>query len=272
MKKTVFLALTLLSLPVLAQDPPPQKIDISKLPKQTRVVDDVIVPVPSEIFTVLDKLGNPNWPATQRPIKGVAKPLGEQPQQALYLGTVIAEGFIAVEAKDAAEVKNIGRSVLALSQNLGVRDAVTKRSNAIVEKADKSDWAGVRQELDGALSEVKRALEQMRSGDLAQLVALGGWVRGTEALCQVVSQDYKPEGADLLHQPGLVNHFLGKVSSISNKNFKKHPLVLKSNDALTKIKPLIGNREGVVITKETVQSIGTISADLIKTVQTKPVE
>ena len=65
MKKTVFLALAILSLPVLAQDSPPQKIDISKLPKQTRVVDDVIVPVPSEIFTVLDKLGNPNWPGTQ---------------------------------------------------------------------------------------------------------------------------------------------------------------------------------------------------------------
>ena len=25
------------------------------------VVDDVVVPVPSEIFAVLDKLGEPNW-------------------------------------------------------------------------------------------------------------------------------------------------------------------------------------------------------------------
>jgi hypothetical protein len=272
MKKTAILALALVSIPLLAQDPP-KKIDVSKLPKQTRMVEDVIVPVPSEIFTVLDKLGNPNWSATQRPIKGVAKPLsGDRGQQALYLGTVIAEGFIAVEAKDAAEVKNIGRSVLSLSKNLGVEDAVVKRANAIVEEADKGNWVGVRRELDGALTEVKRALDIMKSSDLANLVALGGWVRGTEALCQVVMRDYNPEGADLLHQPGLVNHFLGKVAGLGNPRLKKEPLVTKSHDALIKIKPLIGTEEGTEIKKETVASIGQISADLVKSIQTKPTE
>jgi hypothetical protein len=268
MKKTVFLALAFLTIPVLAQDPP-QKIDVSKLPSQTRVVDDVIVPVPSEIFTVLDKLGKPNWVAVQRPIKGVAQPMGAPAQQALYLGTVIAEGFIAVEANDAEEVKNIGRSVLNLSKALGVQKAVTKRANAIVNEADKNDWPRVRQELDGALNEVKAALNEIRSPDLAHLVALGGWVRGTEALCEVVTRDYSRDGADLLHQPVLVNHFTGKLAGLKPR-MKKEALVTKSQTALTKIKPLIGNEEGAEIKKETVQSIGKISADLVKAIQTKP--
>jgi hypothetical protein len=38
-------------------DEPRQHIDVSKLPEQARLVDDVIVPVPSEVFGVLDKLG-----------------------------------------------------------------------------------------------------------------------------------------------------------------------------------------------------------------------
>lgn len=268
MKKTVLLALALVSLPVLAQDAPRQKIDVSKLPTQSRVVEDVIVPVPSEIFTVLDKLGKPNWIAVQRPIKGVAQPFGSQPQQALYLGTVIAEGFIAVEANDAEEVKNIGRSVLNLSKALGVQKAVTKRANAIVSEADAANWPGVRRELDGALSEVKQALMEIKSPELAQLVALGGWVRGTEALCEVVKASYSRDGADLLHQPVLLNHFSGKLAGLKER-FKKEPLVQKSQTALNKIRPLIGTEEGAEISKDTVTAIGTITADLIKAIQTK---
>jgi hypothetical protein len=268
MKKTVFLALALLSIPAIAQNPP-KKIDISKLPTQTRVVEDVIVPVPSEIFTVLDKIGRPNWAAVQRPIKGVAQPLGAEPQQALYLGTVIAEGFIAVEAQDAPEVINIGRSVLKLSQALGVEKAVQKRANAIIAAANKPDWPLVRQELDGALTVVKDALNKLQSPELAHLVSLGGWVRGTEALCEVIIRDYKPDAADLLHQPALVRHFIDRLDGLKDR-FKKEPLVSKSIEALSKIQPLIGNEEGKVIEKETVQKIGTVSSDLIKAIQTKP--
>ena len=79
MKKITLLAFSFLSATVLAE--PPAKIDVSRLPKESRVVDDVIVPVPSEIFGVLDKLGKPNWAGVLRPLKGVAKPFGEPPQQ-----------------------------------------------------------------------------------------------------------------------------------------------------------------------------------------------
>jgi hypothetical protein len=267
MKKTVFLALALLTFPAIAEEPA-AKIDISKLPKETRVVDDVIVPVPSEIFSVLDKLGNPTWPAFQRPIKGVAQPFGTRPQQALYLGTVIAEGFIAVEAKDSEEVKNIGRSVLNLSQALGVRDAVTKRANAIVKAAEKEDWPQVRSELDGALSVVKDALQQLGDSDLANLVALGGWSRGTEALCDVVTRDYSRDGADLLHQPMLLTNFAAKLNGLKPR-LKKEPLVTKAQNALNAITPPMSTPGGSVITKETVAEIGKIIAAFIKAIQTK---
>jgi hypothetical protein len=268
MKKTVFLALAILTLPTLAQDPP-AKIDVSKLPSQTRVIDDVVVPVPSEIFTVLDKLGRPNWVAVQRPIKGVAQPIGGRAQQAFYLGTVIAEGFIAVEATDAEEVKNIGRSVLNLSKSLNVDKAVSKRANAVVSAADAQDWVAVRKELDGALSEVKDALNELRDQDLAHLVALGGWLRGTEALCEVVTRDYSRDGADLLHQPMLLNHFSSKLSGMGGR-IAKEPLVGRAKKALTAIKPLIGDTEGAEISKEAVQNIGKITAEVVKAIQTKP--
>jgi len=262
------IALALVAPALLAQDQPPQKIDVSKLPKEARVVDDVIVPVPSEIFAVLDKLGKPEWIKVQRPLKGVAKAYPERPQTALFLGTVIAEGFIAVEAGDAAEVKNIGNSVIQLSDALGVRKAVTKRANAIVNASNDGDWPQVRKELDGALSEVKSALDALGSADLANLVALGGWVRGTEALCDVINKDYSKDRADLLHQPLLVRHFMGVLTDLKSR-LKKHPLVGKALKTLQGIEPLMGQEESADISPKSVKEIGTAAAGLVKEIQTK---
>jgi hypothetical protein len=270
MKITAILSAAILTLlPQVHAGEAPPKIDVSKLPQQSKMVDDVVVPVPSEIFSVLDKLGHPNWVAVQKPLKGVAKPFGEPAQQAFYLGTVIAEGFIAVEANDAAEVKNIGNSVLSLSASLGVRGEVVKRANAIIAAADKSDWPLVKRELDGALNEVKSALNQINSRDQATLVSLGGWVRGTEALCDVVTRDYSKDGADLLHQPALLSHFNGRLEGLG-KRTRKHPLVTKAQAALKAMAPLIGAAEGAEISEKSVKEIRDIAAGLVKEIQTKP--
>ncbi len=266
MKKTAILALTLLSASLLAE--PPAKIDVSNLPKQSRVMEDVIVPVPSEVFGVLDKIGKPVWPAVLRPIKGVAKPFGELPQQALYLGTIIAEGFIAVEAQDATEVKNIGRSVISLGTALGVGKVVTKRANAIITAADASEWQTVRKELDGALSDVKEAMVKLDSRDLANLISLGGWLRGTEALCAVVEKNYSRDGADLLHQPSLIQHFGAMLGGLKSRN-GKHPLVAKLATGLKNISPLVGLSDGAEISAKSVKEVSEIASGLVKAIQTK---
>ena len=90
--------------------PPPQQLDLEKLPTQAKVIDRVVVPVPNEVFAVLDKLGKPRWAGLIHRDTSKAKPAGEAPQIAMMLGTIIAEGFIAVEAEDAEEVKEIGRA------------------------------------------------------------------------------------------------------------------------------------------------------------------
>ncbi len=247
---------------------PLAKIDVSKLPQQSRVVDDVIIPVPSEIFGVLDKLGRPRWVEVLRPVKGVAKPFGDQSQVALYLGTVIAEGFVAVEAEDADQVQKIGRSVLSLSEALGVSKSVKKRANAIIDAGDKKEWRLVRQELDGALREVKGAMAELGSEQLSQLVSLGGWLRGTEALCEVVSRDYSRDGADLLHQPVLLEYFDEQLDGLKARS-RKNPLIGKIRTGFKDIRPLIGLTDGAEISAKSVHEVRAVTAGLVKAIQTK---
>jgi hypothetical protein len=41
---------------------PAKTIAVHQFPKEAKLVDQVVVPVPSEVFAVLDKLGKPRWP------------------------------------------------------------------------------------------------------------------------------------------------------------------------------------------------------------------
>ena len=245
--------------------PPPQRIDIANLPNEAMLVDQVLVPVPSEIFAVLDKIGKPNWREVMRPLENDRK-LSSREQIALLLGTVIADGFIAVEAEDGAELQVIGNNVLKLSDALGVRQSVVKRSNAILEAADKKDWPRVRKELDGALTDVRAAMIELDSEALAQLVSLGGWLRGTEALASVVIRDYTQDAAELLHQPALIDHFDRRITTMPEK-MRSDSLVAAMHKGLEEIRPLMGT--GAVIPEGAVQNIGGIAERLVEVIGVK---
>src|SRR4029077_2808175 len=96
-------------------DSAPSQIDLRKFPATQ--LDDVVVPLPSEVFNVLDKLGAPNWQGELR--EPIIKNRGERTQIALMLGAVVAEGFVAVEAADKERVQQIGRDVLELARAIG---------------------------------------------------------------------------------------------------------------------------------------------------------
>jgi len=144
---------TLISL-LVAQTPP--NTGVRQFPPQSTAIKGVLVPVPREIFDTLDKFANSNWRAVQRPKLAQQRPHSDQAETALLLGAVMAEGFTAVEAEDAGEVKSVGRAVLKLARGLGVEKAALRRSRSIVEHAERGDWAGVRKEWDGVLPDVQR--------------------------------------------------------------------------------------------------------------------
>lgn len=226
-------SLAFLASPVWA-DAPPKKIALSDFP--AAAVDEVVVPVPSEIFAVLDKLGNPNWKAQQR--NGKSQTPEDRARTALLLGNVIAEGFVAVEAEDAERVKELGRQVLTLAEAINVRKSVIARSKSITDKADHRDWTGVRYEFDGALQDVRGAMQELNDQDLSQLVSLGGWLRGTEVLTSVVQSGFSKDGAELLHQPELVNYFDHCIGSMGSR-LRKNPLVARIREVLRRIGPMI---------------------------------
>ncbi len=153
--KLCFFVLALVVIPAFAQTSSGQN---SQLSPQARLVHGIAVPVPKEIFRSLDQFRNANWRAVKRPEVARWKSHGDQAQIATLLGVVIAEGFIAVEAEDATEVKDLGRTVLALARGLGVEERALRRSRSIMELADEGEWAAARREWDGVLSDIQSGM------------------------------------------------------------------------------------------------------------------
>jgi hypothetical protein len=228
--KLTGLLLVAASLSVRGADTP-KHVDVKQLSKK---VEDVVVPLPNEVFGALNKLGGVNWREYVRNDKGAN--FTERPRIALLLGAVIADGFIAVQAEDAPTVKDIGQRVLSLSKAIGVSSSITAHAKAITDAADKRNWASVRQELDKTQSSVQAAMNEVHDEKLSQLVSLGGWLRGTEVLTAVVTKRYSAEGSELLHQPDLLNYFETRLQAMPEFNLK---LLQEIHSALVEVRPLI---------------------------------
>jgi hypothetical protein len=250
--KTSAALLAALSLSARAAEVP-KRVDVKQLSKK---VEDVVVPLPNEVFGALNKLGSVNWKEYVRTNKG--SNFTERPRIALLLGTVIADGFIAVQAEDAPAVRDIGQRVQTLARGIGVERSITPHAKAITEAADKRDWEGVRLELDRTQNSVEQAMNEVHDEKLSELVSLGGWLRGTQVLTAVVTKHFSVEGAELLHQPDLLVYFQTRLAAMPEFNL---PIVREIQDALGQVKPLIDvGKAG--ISPESVQKINAITTRL----------
>ena len=242
-----------LTLCVRAAEAPPKHIDVKQL---SRNVEDVVVPLPNEIFGALNKLGGVNWREYVRNEKG--NNFTERPRIALLLGSVIADGFIAVQAEDAPTVKDIGQRVLSLAKGIGVGNSITPHAKAITDAADHRNWGSVRQELDRTQNSVQRAMNEVGDQKLSQLVSLGGWLRGTEVLTAVVNRRFSEDGAELLRQPDLLSYFHTRLQGMPEFNMK---LLTDIQDALVEVKPMIDVGQGR-ISPDSVKRINDITTRL----------
>jgi hypothetical protein len=237
----------------------PRKIDVHRYSEN---INEVMVPLPNEIFSALGKLDSVNWKEFVRTNKGTN--FTERPRIALLLGTVIADGFIAVQAEDAPSVKEIGQRVVSLAKGIGVGNSIVPHAKAITEAADRRNWGAVRQELDRTQNSVQQAMNEVHDEKLSQLVSLGGWLRGTQVLTSVVDRHFSAEGAELLHQPDLLDYFQRKLTTMPEFNV---PVIGQIKSALIEVRPLIVTQNQ--ISPKSVKRINEITTRLDNEIVTR---
>jgi len=240
----------------------PRRLELDSFPAS--MIEDVIVPDPGELFALLDKLpGQPNWAGWVR--QDVPGPsTTDRTRLALWFGTMIADGFIAVQAENAEGVEGAGLRILELAESLSLRDAVLPHSRAILEACKARDWEQARMELDRTHQTVREQMERMRDDDLAQYVSVAGWVRGTEVLTRLIVDSYSREKAEILHQPDLADHFISRLGGLQGSGDPETDAEIQAMlDGLKSVRELMAMPPDETLSAESVERIHGICADLV---------
>ena len=228
--------------------------------------DALTIPTPGELFAALEKPGKPDWAGQYRtPIPMTYR---NRAQIALNLGGLIADGFIAVQAQDSQQVKNIGTDIIKLAKALGVSENVLSRGNSINEFAENSEWDTLHEELEATQNEVKASMQTHRDQDLVILVSLGGWIRGTQAVSAAVMKNYDEGSAKVLRQPAVVNFIKTKINDIS-PDLRNEPLVKSVSEQLTELERLVAFQAGKGPSVDEVRKLNEAVSKLMEEIQKK---
>ena len=224
-------------------------------------IDALSIPTPGELLAALNKLGKMDWSAKFRAPVATSDP--SRAKMALNLGGLIADGYIAVEAEDTQQVKNLGKDILALGKSLGVSKEILDRGKSLAEFADSKQWDVLKEELEATQNEVKDAMEQNKDTDLVTLVTLGGWLRGTEVLSSWIAEHYTEAGAKLLRQPGIVAFLGAKLEAMPEKT-KSENSVKKAQAKLKEIEAAVSFPTSAAPTQDAIKNLHKLIADLMK--------
>jgi len=231
--------------------------------------DSISIPTPGELFAALEKPGKTNWSGQYRgPMPMTYR---NRAQIALNLGGLIADGFIAVEAKDSQQVKNIGSDIIKLAKALGVSENLLRRGNSINEFAENDEWDTLQEELEATQNEVKSSMQSHSDQDLVILLCLGGWIRGTQVVSGVIMQNYDERSAKVLRQPALVSFMKSKINEISPQ-LRSEPLLRDVSEQLTGIEKLVSFPAGKAPSADEVRKVNEAVGKVMEKIESKTIE
>ena len=271
--RIIFAMIRLVALAILALIPivstagaeEAQHLSADQMAKAVRT-DSISIPTPGELFAALAKTGKINWSAQYR--GPIPMTYSNRAQIALNLGGLIADGFIAVEAKDGQQVKNIGSDIMKLGKALGVSEQLLSRGNSINEFAEHNEWDTLQAELEATENEVKSSMQSHADQELIILVTLGGWIRGTQVVTGAIVKNYNESAAKVLRQPALVHFMQSKLNEISPE-LRQDPLVKSVSEQLNGIEKLVSFSEGKTPSVEEVGKVNEAVGKLMTTIESK---
>jgi hypothetical protein len=221
---------------------------------------------PEELLHSLSRCAKPDWASKFRPPVAVA--LNSRAQIALVLGGVFADGYLAAQAEDAQQCRNIGKDLLRLSKTLGVQTELLDRSRSIADSAQKKEWAILRKELNATEAELGAALRKHEDEGIARLVSLGAWMRSTEIVASLLADHYNENAACLLRQPAL-GLFLGHGLEKLGEKLETDPALALIRPKLSAVEALLNGSADTPPSALEVRDLASLLNSILKDVNEK---
>lgn len=233
-------------------------------PEEIANIDAVLVPSPSELFLALSKMGDYNWDSVVTNNRNAA--YKNDYLRALNLGTRGADGFLAIQSKNGKQLGEITTTIVRLARDLAVDEPVVAKGTELRQLALQKKWADVRSELDVLRNDVEHYIDSLGDKENAVLVSAGGWLKGLNAVTQLLKDQYDEKASSVLYQPDLVQYFIDQIGGMGDK-VAKAPVIEEIAAALPEIKKLIDVGQGNPIPNENIKKLYQISSKLVQAIE-----
>ncbi len=151
---------------------------------------DALPGTPSELFAALARGIRPQWRPYFRETVPHSAP--DRYKAALSLGAASADCYLAAEARDAQQVRNLLTDMAALEMMLSISRQMSSQRQKLTELAAAGDWKGVRAEIALLMASHAQYLGEQKDELLAELESLGCWVRAFHISAQFCAKQAKP--------------------------------------------------------------------------------
>jgi hypothetical protein len=240
------------------------KEDLSKDPdyREELGVNEFTAPSIDKVFATLDALKPIPFDAVTRPVNELNT--NDRSKYALAFGVLIGDGFLDVAAERDQDLPALGRELIRRAKGLGVGERATRHSKRLLDLAQAGAWDKLRKELSVTQADVENAMLALHDEPLAQLLSLGGWLRGLEIGAQCVVTSFSAERAERLRNRELLNYYLDRLDSLAPR-FKKNQLIQKITAGLQTVEQCWNDAENFGPSQ--VARIYEIARDLINQIE-----
>jgi hypothetical protein len=181
----------------------------------------------------------------------------------MLLGARMADGVMAVQAKDAPQLKKVASDIEDLALKIDLPKEDLARSKKITELAEQSKWLQVFAELGFLQQDIMKKLEERADDPRSSLVILSGWLQGTRYTSTLILAHYTNETSNILREPLLIKALEEKATALP-VDVKSHAMV----EGVVKNLPVLHGHVNVglnkPISKQHVEEIKAMSDQCIK--------
>ncbi len=193
---------------------------------------------PTEMFTKISESTRPQWRQFYR--TSIIRCLDGRPQAALGLGAVSADLFLAAQARDAQQVRNLLQDEETIEKTLGLVAPMTRIRQRVAATAEKGDWPRVQEALRDLTALHRRYLREQKDEDLADLVHIGLWFR-TMRICHAAAISKSLMEPELvISSPALVADLRNRFTAVSNPQTETNRCMRMLHNRLNSLNHLWG--------------------------------
>ena len=176
------------------------------------------------------------------------------------IGVRLADGSIALLAKDSAKLKAAAQDAQACAEKLGLpRKQITTASSLARAIAD-NDWATAFEEMGWIQQEIVSQIDNKdKNFGMTALVACGAWMQGVRYASSIVTEHMNAQDlSNSLRGPAVIDAISAELAKLPD-DVRKMPAVQESIAVFKELKPLVTIKRDEAIPPAKLQKINELA-------------